>query len=383
MTLTQTTKQFSNALWGIGLFSAIINVLTLTGSLFMLQIYDRVLPSKSVPTLIALAIVVLGLYTFQAIFDVIRGRIFVRIGAQFDNSLTEKVHDTIIKLPLQTRRAEGIQPIRDLDTIRSFLSSSGPVALFDMPWIPFYLGICFLFHFYIGLAATLGAVIIIIITALTEIFSRGPVRRVATHGAARNSMAEGNRRNSELLYALGMIDRMQDRWKDTNIQYSDAQRKVADITGGLGVIARVLRIILQSAVLGVGAYLVIMGQASAGIIIAGSIIAARALAPADIAIANWKGFVAARQAWGRLNKLLKSMPDTLPVLKLPKPIFNLTVDNVSVMPPGSRKTSSSKCFLEATSRGSIGYCRTKRFRKNIFSEKHSRCMATSSWNSSY
>ena len=337
--LGQALQHFRNAFIGVGAFSALINLLTLTGSLFMLQVYDRVLPSKSIPTLVALCLVMLGLYTFLGIFDAIRSRILVRIGSAFDASLTERIYAAVVKLPLKVRRSgEGLQPIRDLDVIRNFLTSSGPGALFDLPWIPFYLGLCFAFHFYIGVTATVGALVIVSITALTEMMSRGPINEAALCGAARNTFAEGSRRNSELLNALGMVGRMEARWRDANVRYSAAHQRVADVTGGLGMAAKVLRMALQSSVLAVGAYLVIEQQATAGIIIASSILSSRALAPADVAIANWKGFVASRQGWSRLNNLLKLIAPETEVLQLPKPVGDLSVESVAVVPPGAKRT---------------------------------------------
>ena len=331
-------QQFRHAFIGVGAFSALINLLTLTGSLFMLQVYDRVLPSKSVPTLIGLAIMVLGLYTFQAVLDLIRTRLMVRIGSGFDASLTERVYDSVLKLPLKAPRgAEGLQPIRDLDVIRSFLSSAGPVAFFDLPWVPVYLALCFAFHFYIGLTATIGAVVIIALTLLTEVFSRAPIRDASKFGAARATFAELSRRNSETLHALGMTGRMAALWRTANDQYSSAQERLSDVTGGLGSIAKASRMALQSAVLGVGAYLVIEQQATAGIIIASSILSARALAPADIAIANWKGFGAARQGWHRLTALLRFLPVEAEVMELPAPSASLSVENVTVTPPSSKR----------------------------------------------
>ena len=337
--LTLALQQFRSAFVGIGMFSALTNVLALTGSLFMLQVYDRVLPSKSIPTLIALALFVVSLYGFQALLELIRTRLLVRIGHSFDATLTERVYNSVLKLPLKAPRGpEGLQPIRDLDVIRSFLTGSGPGALFDLPWMPFYLALCFAFHFYIGLTATVGAIIIIGLTVLTEALSRAPTREAARLGAARNAFAEVSRRNSEALHALGMTKRMGARWHEANAKYSDTQRRLYDVSGGVGSIAKVARMILQSAVLGVGAYLVIEQQATAGIIIASSIISGRALAPADIAIANWKGFVAARQGWQRLNGLFKLLPEEDEVLQLPKPSASLAVETLAVVPPGSKRT---------------------------------------------
>ena len=336
--LAQALQRFRNALIVVGGFSALINLLTLTGSLFMLQVYDRVLPSKSVPTLLGLAVIVIGLYAFQAVLDVIRTRVLVRIGSAFDASLTERVHAALVKLTLRAPRGpEGVQPIRDLDVIRNFLTSSGPLALFDLPWIPLYLGLCFAFHFYIGLTATIGALVIVGLTLLTEALSRTPIRNAARYSAVRNTLAEVSRRNSEVLHALGMTKRMGARWQEANAKYSGAQQRVSDVTGGIGSIARVLRVLLQSAVLGVGAYLVIGQEATAGIIIASSIITSRALAPADMAIANWKGFVSARQGWRRLSGLLNFLPEDNEVLQLPKPSTSVSIENVAVMPPGSNR----------------------------------------------
>jgi len=336
--LARALAQFQSAFIGVGVFSALINLLALTGSLFMLQVYDRVLPSKSVPTLVGLALIVLGLYSFQAVLDLIRTRVLVRVASAFDASVTEKVYDSVLKLPLKAPRGpEGLQPIRDLDVIRSFLTSSGPVALFDLPWIPLYLGLCFAFHFYIGLTATIGALVVVALTLLTEALSRAPIRDASRYGSARNTFAEASRRNSEAFHALGMTGRMAARWQAANALYSGAQQRVADVTGGLGSIARVSRMLLQSAVLGVGAYLVIEQQATAGIIIASSILSGRALAPADIAIANWKGFVAARQGWHRLTGLLNFMPAEGESLQLPIPSSSLSLENVAVTPPSSKR----------------------------------------------
>jgi PrtD family type I secretion system ABC transporter len=337
--LARALAQFRSAFIGVGVFSALINLLALTGSLFMLQVYDRVLPSKSVPTLVGLALIVLGLYSFQAVLDLIRTRVLVRIGSGFDASLTERVYNSVLKLPLTARCGpEGVQPIRDLDIIRAFLTGPGPVALFDLPWMPVYLGLCFAFHFYIGLTATIGALVIVALTLLTEALSRAPIRDASRFGAARNAFAELSRRNSEAFHALGMTGRMAERWRAANAQYSGAQQRVSDVTGGLGSIARVSRMVLQSTVLGVGAYLVIEQQATAGIIIASSILSARALAPADIAIANWKGFGAARQGWQRLTGLLKFLPADAAMLQLPAPSVSLSVENIAVMPPSSKRT---------------------------------------------
>ena len=295
-----------NAFIGVGLMSCMINLLYLTGSIFMLEVYDRVLPSRSVPTLVGLVILAGGLYVAQGVLDLIRGRILVRIGTALDETLNQRVFETVVRLPLMVGgRNEGLQPLRDLDNVRSFLSSMGPGAFFDLPWLPFYLAICFAFHVMIGLTALVGAIILVALTIMTEYMSRAPAREAMGLAARRNDLAATSRRNAEVLVAMGMTGRLSKRWSDANENYLAGNQRASDVSGGLGAIAKVMRMTLQSAVLGVGAYLVIHQEATAGIIIAGSILSARALAPVDLAIAHWKGFVAARQSWHRLNRLLE------------------------------------------------------------------------------
>ena len=217
--------------------------------------------------------------------------------------------ETVVRLPLMVgNRNEGLQPLRDLDNVRSFLGSMGPGAFFDLPWLPFYLAICFAFHWLLGITALVGAIILVTLTLITEFMSRTPAREAMTLAARRNDLAATSRRNAEVLVAMGMSGRLTKRWSEANESYLAGNQRASDVAGGLGAVAKVLRMMLQSAVLAVGAYLVIHQEATAGIIIAGSILSARALAPVDLAIAHWKGFVAARQSWHRLNKLLQQMP---------------------------------------------------------------------------
>jgi PrtD family type I secretion system ABC transporter len=327
-----------DAFIGIGLISAMSNLLMLTGAMFMLEIYDRVLPSRSVPTLVGLATLAAGLYAAQGILDLIRGRILVRIGGALDETLSGRIYDTILKLPLLIGyQRDGLQPLRDLDSVRSFLSSPGPISLYDLPWMPVFLGVCYFFHPWIGLTALGGAVVLVLLTLLTEFLTRAPTAEAALLAATRNGLAESGRRNAEALVAMGMVGRMAARWGEANRKYMGSHRRASDVGGGFAAISKVLRLLLQSAVLGVGAYLVILEQATAGIIIAGSILAARALAPVDLAIANWKGFVAARQSWARLSKLLTLLPVGTAPMQLLDPAKVLTVENVSVAAPQQQK----------------------------------------------
>ncbi len=262
----------------------------------------------------------------------------MRIGTALDEALNARVFETVVRLPLMVGgRNEGLQPLRDLDNVRSFLSSMGPGAFFDLPWLPFYLAICFAFHVMIGLTALVGAIILVILTVVTEFMSRAPAREATGLAARRNDLAATSRRNAEVLVAMGMSGRLTKRWSEANEKYLEGNQRASDVAGGLGAIAKVMRMMLQSAVLAVGAYLVINQEATAGVIIAGSILSARALAPVDLAIAHWKGFVAARQSWHRLNRLLEQVPaQSMPTL-LQNPSKRLSVEGVSIVPPGDQK----------------------------------------------
>ena len=336
--LATALESCRNAFISIALFSGMSNILMLTGAIFMLEIYDRVLPSRSVPTLVALIIVATGLYGALGVLDLIRSRILVRIGSYLDETISERVYDGLVRLPLKAgHRGEGLQSLRDLDSLRSFLSGSGLIALFDLPWLPLYLIICFAFHFLIGLTALIGAIVLCTLTALTEVYTRDPGKHLAGLANSRSGLAESSRRNAEALVAMGMARRLGSRWKETNRKYLASQRETSDIAIGFSSTSKVLRMLLQSAVLGVGAYLVINQEATAGIIIASSILSARALAPVDLAIANWKGFVAARQSWQRLNQLLALFPEYVDPMPLEAPSKILAIQNATLVPPGDQK----------------------------------------------
>jgi PrtD family type I secretion system ABC transporter len=336
--LGEALRSCRNAFIGVGIMSCMINILYLTGSIFMLEVYDRVIPSRSVPTLVGLVILCAGLYIAQGILDMLRGRILGRIGTSLDEALNARVFETIVRLPLMAgNRGDGLQPLRDLDAVRSFLGSMGPGAFFDLPWLPFYLVICFAFHWLIGVTALVGAIILVALTLITEFMSRQPARETMLLGARRNDIATSSRRNAEVLVAMGMSGRLTKHWNDANEKYLSGNQRASDVTGGLGAVAKVMRMMLQSAVLAVGAYLVIHQEATAGIIIAGSILSARALAPVDLAIAHWKGFVAARQSWHRLNRLLETIPERKEQTLLQSPSKRLSVEAVSVVPPGEQR----------------------------------------------
>ncbi len=341
--------------WALAAFSGMSNLLMLTGSFFMLQVYDRVLPGRSIPTLVALMVLATVLYLFQGGLDFVRSRISARVGRYFDERLGIRIFDALVRLPLKTRAdGDGLQPVRDLDQVRSFLSSGGPTALFDLPWMPIYLGVCFLFHFWIGVTALTGALVLVGITMLTETRTRGPARASSRLAVSRTALALEGRRNAEVLQAMGMRQQAALRWRDVNAKYLAAHERASDVANSLGGASKIFRAILQSLVLAVGAVLVINQESTAGIIIAGSILSARALAPVELAIANWKGFVAARQSGQRLDALLKLLPAEEERLALPPPVEALTVEHLSIGAPNSERPTVHEVSFQLRSGQAVG-----------------------------
>lgn len=341
--------------FSIALISGVVNLLGLTAPLFMLQVYDRVLASRSIPTLIGLAVLAAGLYAFQSLLDVVRSRVLLRLGERADRQLSTRVHEAIIRMPLRHRvPGDGLQPLRDLDNLRGFLSGQGPTAFFDLPWMPVYLGICFLFHVWIGVTALAGALVLVAFTIVTDVLSRAPVREVMTSGMSRNALMEASRRNAEAVWAMGMAGRLAARWKLANDTYLAANRRAGDIAGGLGGMSRSFRMMLQSAILGVGAWLVIRQEVSAGVMIASSIMMGRALAPVDLAIGSWRPFLMATQSWARLKGLLEKIPADTGQMPLPAPVSEVKAEGVTVVPPGARKPTVSSVSFTVGAGSALG-----------------------------
>ncbi|BCJ89622.1 type I secretion protein [Terrihabitans soli] len=312
-----------------------VNVLMLTGSIYMLQVYDRVLPSRSVPTLIALTVALLGLYALLGLFDWARQHILARVGTALDEALSAPVVGAILRLANRGRESVGTQPSRDLDAVRGFLSSLGPTALFDLPWVPLYLVISFMLHPLIGWTVVIGALILASLTIVTELRVRAPAKEATLAGAQRAAELESARRNAEIISALGIENRIAERFRKSSADFIKAQQGMSDVTLSLGTLSKIVRFVLQSATLGVGAWLVIHGEASGGVMIASSIMSSRALAPIELAIGNWKPFLGARDAWKRLHQTLSAAARTEPTIVPQTPRNEISVDGIVVVPPGA------------------------------------------------
>lgn len=333
--LRQTRKAFVS----VAVLSAVTNILMLTGPLFMMQVYDRVLASRSVPTLVALSGLAISLYVFLGVLELIRSRILTRIGQRIEEQLGGPTFDAVMVLPLRMSKKEAIsQPVRDLEQVRQFMSGPGPVAICDLPWLPLYLAILFLFHPYLGWLAVAGAVILIALTFISEAILRGPMRRIAHLAGTRMEFLEAGRRNAEALHAMGMRGAYAARWHEANSEYLGEQRRSSDATSGFSTASKIFRLALQSAVLALGAWLAIKQLASPGAMIASSILTSRALAPIEQAIGQWRGFINARQARDRLYQLLEQFRNNGSRMPLPKPEHSLTVSGLAVVAPGTLTT---------------------------------------------
>src|SRR4051812_12017506 len=327
-------KDCRRMFWGVGLFSATVNLLMLAGPLYMLQVYDRVLTSHSIPTLLALSLLLGGAFALQALLDLIRGRLVTRAARFLDEHLSAVVHKAVIRLSTAARQfGRAPDPVRDLDQVRTFLTGQGPIAILDLPWIPVFLLLCALIHPWLGLLALAGGIVLASATLLTEWASRAPAREANRIARTRSIAVEADRRNAETTAAMGMEAVLSQRWLALNAGYLAAIERSSDVINFYASLSKMVRIMLQSAALGLGAYLVVRQMLMPGAMIASSIMMARALAPIETAIAHWRAFLAARDSFGRLRQGLARLGIDPDRTALPKPRRSLVAESVTVVPP--------------------------------------------------
>ncbi len=334
-TLAAALAACRRALIGIGAISFFTNLLMLTGPLFMLQIYDRVLTSRSVPTLVALLVLVAGLFAFMGLLELIRSRLLVRVGLRIDRILNGPVFDTILKGGGRTTKgANDTQALRDLDQLRQFISGPGPLAIFDMPWAPVYFAVIFMFHWWLGMVAVVGATILLVLSLLNEFASKKPLAEASAKTAKSFALAEAGRRNAEVLRAMGMSDAYHDRWASHRREALGSHTRASDVAGTITSVTKVTRLFLQSLMLATGAYLALQQIVTPGIMIAASIILSRALAPIEQAVGNWRAFISARQGARRIRAALETLPANDTRMALPEPKGKLSVARLYAAPPG-------------------------------------------------
>jgi ATP-binding cassette subfamily C protein PrsD len=319
--------------------STLLNVLLFAGSLYLLLVYDAVLPSRSVPTLFGLFGMLVVVYLFHALFDAIRSSAMLSIADGVHRDLAPRVHHAGTSRPLRAGRGEGdgVQLVRDLDNVHSFVAGNGPIALIDLPWVVVFLAVLTLLHVWLGVAALFGVLVMAAIAIVSSIRTRDASHDLARTTGERSARLQAELRLTEAAAALGMRERMLARSAEMDDRYRTIQGGLAAVVARFGGAGRVFRIFLQSLILTVGAMLVIDGKATAGIIIAASVLSGRALAPVDQAIGNWRGLVAASSGWRRIVDALIEMPPPAPrQTALAPPSQGIALNDVWVVPPGSQ-----------------------------------------------
>lgn len=339
--LRAVMKRSRGLFWAVGLFSAFVNLLMLTGPLYMLQVYDRVLGSRSEATLIALTVLMGFFFAMMGLLDFTRGRVLARIGAKFQVSLDKRVFRAVLRYDsmLNRKSANSNNGLKELEAVRRLLSSPVFSSLFDLPFTPVFLAGIMLFHPYLGALALVGGGVLIIIAILNQITTSAPMRHANKATMESDLVAEQLRSEAEMVRALGMSEAAYRRWfEERNAALQDSVTSV-DRSGAFSSVSKTFRMFLQSAVLGLGAYLVLQGEVSPGVMIAASILLGRALAPVDMLINQWALVQSARRGWRTLSLLLTEVRPEEPRTQLPRPKANLTAENLTVVPPGSHQAA--------------------------------------------
>lgn len=326
---------FKSVFKTVGVFSAIINLLMLAPSLYMLQVYDRVLQSQNEVTLLMLTLLMLGAYAFMSVLEYVRSFVLIRLGAKLDMQMNRRIYTAAFEQNLKRGGGNAGQALQDLTQIRQFLTGNGLFAFFDAPWFPIYLAVIFMFDFWLGLFATIAVVIMVILAYVNERVSSKPLKEANTMAMISGNLATNNLRNAEVIEAMGMLPNMMRRWFKLHARFLQLQAEASEKSGMVTAVSKFVRISVQSLVLGLGALLVIEGKMTPGMMIAGSILLGKATGPIDQLIGVWKQWASVKSSYERLNELLSAFPARAAGMELEKPQGALSVETVTAAPPGS------------------------------------------------
>ncbi|SOD79464.1 ATP-binding cassette, subfamily C, exporter for protease/lipase [Serratia sp. JKS296] len=326
----------SKVFWTVGIFTAFINLLMLVPSIYMLQVYDRVLPSRNEITLLMLTLIMLGMFGMMSLLEYVRSMVVIRIGSQLDMRLNTRVYTAAYEANLKSGSSDAGQMLSDLTNLRQFLTGSALFAFFDAPWFPIYLLVIFLFNPWLGLFALVGALLLIALAVINEMVSKKPLAEASKLSIISGTLASTNLRNAEVIEALGMLPNLKRRWFGLHQRFLNSQRIASERASRVTSITKFVRMSLQSLVLGLGGWLAIDGYITPGMMIAGSILMGRTLAPIEQVINVWKSYSAAKLSYGRLVKLLETHPQRGTGMSLPRPEGVLAVEGVTATPPGSQ-----------------------------------------------
>ena len=352
--LREARRESRGLYWFVGIFSFFVNLLMLTGPIYMLQVYDRVLGSRSVETLIALSVLVAFLYGMMGLLDYARGRIMGRVAARFQARLDRRVFDAVIRKAALAPDERTETGLRDLEAVQRLMSSPVLMSIFDMPWTPFFLAGIWLFHPWLGILALVGGTILIIVTVINQWVTRRPAAKANMSTVAAETVSNQIRNESEMVQAMGMRDAAFHRWQVARNESLKSQIGAADLGGTFTTTTKTFRLFLQSAMLGLGAYLVLQNELTPGAMIAGSILLGRALAPIELAVGQWALVQRAMRGWTSIVELLAMVPPEPPRTPLPKPRAQLDVKQVTVVPPGDQQAALKSISFSVSPGQAVG-----------------------------
>ncbi|AVH34800.1 MULTISPECIES: type I secretion system permease/ATPase [Pseudomonas] len=335
--LQAALKACKGAFISVGVFSLFVNALMLVPTFYMLQVYGRVLTSNNVTTLVMLTIIMSILVITSGTLEWVRSRIMVRVSTKLDVLLSRHVYKASFKRALESGGMDAsAQPMNDLTSLRQFLTGNGVFAFFDAPWLPIYIAVMFMFHPYYGWVAIASAIVLLILAYANEKVTGKALGEANKENIAATLNTTKNLRNAEVIESMGMLDTLIARWSQRQRKVLLLQSNASDKGGVVSTLSKTFRSWVQSLILGLGAYLAIQHEINAGLVIAGSVLLGRALAPIDLIIGSWKGFISARTQYNRLNDILDKMHAEPQRMPLPAPKGNIQVENLIIGAPGSK-----------------------------------------------
>ncbi len=352
--LRQIRRESRTLYWFVGIFSFFVNMLMLTGPIYMLQVYDRVLGSRSEATLVALSLVVVFLYAMMGLLDYTRGRVMGRVGARFQHRLDRRVFEAVMRKSALVQDEKTATGLRDLESVQKLMTSPVLMAIFDIPWTPFFLVGIMIFHPWLGYLGIAGGAVLIVVAIFNQVSSRQPLAKANQAVFQAESISSHIRTEAEMIRALGMTGASFDRWQIARGEALKQQLKSSDLSGGFTASTKTFRMLLQSAMLGLGAYLVLQNELSAGAMIAGSILLGRALAPVELAIGQWALVQRAQKGWDNLADLLGEVPPEPARTPLPRPKAKLEAQALTVIPPGEQQAALRAVSFEIPPGSAVG-----------------------------
>lgn len=337
--IVNAIRQHSRAFWSLGCFTAVINILMLVPSLYMLQVYDRALPSRNGMTLLMLTLIVLFLFIMMGVLEYVRSMMVIRISNHIDATLNDRIYTAAFEANLRSNSTDAGQMLGDLTTVRQFLTGSAIFAFFDAPWFPIYLLVIALFNVWLGLFALVAVLLLIALAVLNQVRTNAPLATANRFSIESGKVASTGLRNAEVIEAMGMLPALKQRWRNLHDRFLDTQRIASERAASISAATKVVRTTLQSLVLGLGGWLAIDGHISAGMMIAGSILLGRTLAPIEQIINVWKSWSGAKLAYLRLVKLLDAFPPRGVGMSLPRPQGHLHVEQITAGTPADPEIS--------------------------------------------